>query len=374
MRMLVGDIGGTNARLIMYEATPDQLGQSLDGETMSAHTIVSQTSYKNNDYPSFSDVIGEFINLPENRSQKIDTCCFAVAGPVTNNRINFTNREGWIVDGNTIHHDLNIPKVKLLNDFVANGYGLLTLSEKDIVTVQGGSPSPLGTSPIALVGAGTGLGKCFLAPSSNGDMEVFPTEGGHVEFAPRTALEFELLEFIQKRLQAANGHAPSDADSERETLARVSVERVVSGMGLENIYEFLREKYPDQVDPVMDAQYNSSTEKGSLIGLEKYNYQLFKQTLEIMFAVFGGDTGNVALSYMPYGGIYIAPGIAPKNLEFITNQDSLFLPRFLDKGRLSSIMSDFPVHVVVKEELGVRGAHVVASKLCKELLAGERSE
>lgn len=363
--MLVGDIGGTNARLIMYDATAEQLTDN----SLSSHNVVFQASYKNNDFGSFSDVMWEFINSPENRGHKIDACCFAVAGPVTNNQINFTNREGWIVDGNTIHQDLHIPKVQLLNDFVANGYGLLTLSEKDIVTVQGGKPAPMGAAPIALVGVGTGLGKCYLSPTPGGVMKVFPTEGGHVEFAPRTALEIELLGFLQNRLQAANGFADHNAS---DSLPRVSVERVVSGKGLENIYEFLREKYPEEVDSAMDAQYNKSTEKGRLIGHEKYNYKLFKQSLEIMFAVFGGDTGNVALSYLPHGGVYIAPGIAPKNLEFITNQESQFLPRFLDKGRMSSIMSDFPIHVVVKEELGLRGAHVVASKMCKEQLSSAK--
>lgn len=352
MRILIGDIGGTNARLIMYEASEEEILTS-EKNSISKHKVISQMQYKNNDFISFSDVIWNFMHQKENIGIKVHTCCFAVAGPVDNNQINFTNREGWIVDGHAIEEDLNIDKAQLLNDFVANGYGLLTLSDKDFVTLQKGNPSVFGSSPIALLGAGTGLGECFLTPTGNdNNMKVFPTEGGHVEFAPCTELEIELLLFLRKRYK-------SD---------RVSVERVVSGKGLENIYEFLREKYADQVNDTYDAMYNSSSERGGLIGREKYNYQLFKQSLQVMFSIYGGEAGNVALKYLPQGGVYIAGGIAPKNMEFITNQDATFLHRFLDKGRMSSIMNDFPVHIVLKEELGLRGAHLFASQLCKELL------
>lgn len=362
MRMLVGDIGGTNARLLMYEASEEKV--LLGDQSISSHKVVSQMFYKNNDFKSFAEVLWAFMSLPENNNIKVDSCCFAVAGPVSNNQINFTNREGWIVDGSAIEEDLNIDKVQLLNDFVANGYGLLALSENELVTLQEGKRYEQGTAPMALVGAGTGLGECFLTPDGSGDLRVFPTEGGHVEFAPRTTLETELLSFLQNRL-STHGEMGDGTDSR----PRVSVERLVSGKGLENIYEFLREKYPEQVNATIDNEYNESNERGRLIGHEKYNYYLFKRTLEIMFSVFGSEAGNVALKYLPYGGLYIAGGIAPKNLEFVTNQDSEFMPRFLDKGRMSSIMSDFPVHVVMREDLGLRGAHIVASRLCVDLLS-----
>lgn len=360
--MLVGDIGGTNARLLMYEAGEDKV--LLGDDSISSHKVVSQMFYKNNDFKSFSEVLWAFMSLPENSNIKVNSCCFAVAGPVSNNRINFTNREGWIVDGNAVEEDLNVDKVQLLNDFVANGYGLLALSDDELVTLQEGKRYSQGTAPMALIGAGTGLGECFLTPDGNGDLHVFPTEGGHVEFAPRTSFESDLLSYLQSRLST---HSPEISDG-IESSARVSVERLVSGRGLENIYEFLREKYPDQVITSMDNAYNESNERGRLIGHEKYNYHLFKRSLEIMFAIFGAEAGNVALKYLPYGGLYISGGIAPKNLEFITSQESEFMPRFLDKGRMSSIMTDFPVHVVMREDLGLRGAHVVATRLCMELL------
>lgn len=366
MRLLAGDIGGTNARLVLYDA-PDDREALSDAKNILTHKVVSQKYYKNNDFQSFTEVLCSFISLPGIQGTKIHTCCLAIAGPVADNRINFTNREGWIVDGNSIRDEFAIDRVVLINDFVANGYGLLSLTHQELSVLQEGKapPSPSSSAPVALVGAGTGLGECFLTPGPNGALEAFPTEGGHVEFAPRTKLEEELLSFLQSRL---NHHAETPT-GEADLLPRVSVERLVSGKGLENIYEFLREKYPDQVDHSRDADYNSSNERGRLIGAEKYNYSLFGRALEIMFNVFGGEVGNVALKYLPYGGIYVAGGIAPKNIEFINGPDSEFMRRFLDKGRMTSIMSDFPVYVVMQEDLGLRGAHNVASQRAAELVS-----
>lgn len=366
MRLLIGDIGGTNARLVMYEADDDTVALR-DSQAISLHKVVSQMYYKNNDFNSFSQVLCSFLALPGNSNIKVHSCCFAVAGPVTGNHINFTNREGWIIDGKSIQTEYDIGRVQLINDFVANGYGLLSLSKKELVTLQEGQPDPASDRPIALLGAGTGLGECFLTPNGDGNLTAYPTEGGHVEFAPRTPLESELLSYLQSHLTPSSNPAQNDD----EMLPRVSVERVVSGKGLENIYEFLRGKYPDQVNNSFDSDYEESNEPGRLIGSEKHNYKLFGRALDIMFAVFGGEAGNVALKYLPYGGIYIAGGIAPKNIEFLTNQDSEFMRRFLDKGRMSSIMKGFPVHVVLKEDLGLRGAHIVASRIAADLVIAE---
>lgn len=365
MRLLAGDIGGTNARLVLYEA-PQDASSLRDGKTISSHKVLAQMYYKNNDFQSFTDVLCSFISLPAVRQKKINSCCLAVAGPVSDNHINFTNREGWIIDGNSIKDEFGIDSVVLMNDFVANGYGLLSLSHQDLAPLQDGETTEHGegTDPVALVGAGTGLGECYLTPTKEGDLVAFPTEGGHVEFAPRTELEFELLRYMQNRLDTNSNLKITETD----VLPRVSVERIVSGKGLENIYEFLREKYPDQVDEAYDTDYNESNERGRLIGSEKYNYKLFRRALEIMFGVFGDEVGNCILKYLPYGGLYIAGGIAPKNIEFIRGQDSEFMRRFMDKGRMSSIMSGFPVYVVMKEDLGLRGAHTVASRCASDIL------
>lgn len=379
VRILAGDIGGTNARLVLYEA--DTSLNFDDYKSLKQHRIITQRNYKNNDFLSFSDVLCAFLALPGNADAPIQTCCFAVAGPVQNNRINFTNRDGWIIDRNTIETDFQIPRVQLVNDFVASGYGLLSLSDEELITLQEGKKRD--NAPVALVGAGTGLGECYLAraPGAN-HATAYPSEGGHVEFAPRSIIEEELLRFLQKRYDSeASGSSLTDAENGTAQLSigdalmtersRVSVERVLSGGGLENIYEFLRDRYPEQVDTSFDEQYYESTERGRLIGKQQYSYGLFRKALEIMFGIYGSEVGNVALKYLPYGGLYIAGGIAPKNAEFITGPDSLFMERFRQKGRLSSIMPDFPVYVVMKEDLGLRGAHIVASRLAKDVVQPE---
>ncbi len=372
VRILAGDIGGTNARLVLYET--DATSDFKDVKAFKNHHIVAQRNFKNDDFKSFSDVLLAFLAINGVSDKPINTCCFAVAGPVINNRINFTNRDGWIIDRATIETDFQIQRVELVNDFVAAGHGVLSLTEDELVTLQPGKSRP--DAPKALVGAGTGLGECYLARSPGAEFaSAFPTEGGHVEFAPRSQIEEELLTFLQHRF--AKHHATVESEpigfqdpnlNIGEERTRVSVERVLSGPGLENIYEFLRFKYPEDVDESLDAQYNDSTERGRFIGMKQYNYGLFRRALEIMFGIYGSEVGNVALKYLPYGGLYIAGGIAPKNVELMKDNNSLFMHRFLRKGRMSSIMTGFPVHVVMKEDLGLRGAHIVASRLVNEVL------
>jgi glucokinase len=381
--LLAGDIGGTNARLVLYEAPADP-PLLVDALTMATHKVIAQMFYKNHDFKSFTEVLASFTSLPSIVGKRITGCCLATAGPVSNNVINFTNREGWIIDGNAITEEFPVDNVLLVNDFVACGYGLLSLKDSEVMTLQAGRAPTRETEPArrkqdstdedeegsekrardvpsrptgprALIGAGTGLGECFLTPGANGLYQAFSSEGGHVEFAPRTDLEEELLHYLQDKLDLP---VPDGDDK-----PRVSVERVVSGKGLENIYEFLRMRHPDQVNPHFDSEYNTSSERGRLIGAEKFDYPLFKQALEIMFGIYGGEVGNVALKFLPYGGLYIAGGIAPKNIEFINGNDSSFMRRLLDKGRMRSIIADFPVHVVMKEDLGLRGAHIVASRI-----------
>lgn len=322
LRFLAGDIGGTNSRLVLYESTSAGPLDASDFSSILSHTVVAQHYYKNHEFQSFTEVLCAFTAAPAVQAAPIDACCLATAGPVSNNRINFTNREGWIIDGRVIREEFGIRHVQLVNDFVAAGYGLLGLDDSEVHTLQEGSARlPLddgdddavgggGTAdaaPKALVGAGTGLGECFLTPDDQGVYRAFATEGGHVEFAPRTELEEDLLHYLQEKLDL-----PKPAEGDR---ARVSIERVVSGKGLENIYEFLRQRHPDQVDPVLNEEYNASAERGRLMGSQKYNYSLFRQAFEIMMAIYGGEVGNTALKYLPFSGLYVAGGIAPKNLE-----------------------------------------------------------
>lgn len=140
MKLLVGDNGGTNARLVLYLA-PNDSNELSNYKNVSSQKVVSQIYYKDNDFESFTHVLSAFFALPANANLKIHSCCLAVAGPVANNHINFTNREGWIIDGYAIEEEFGIDSVILINDFVANGYGVLSLTEHELVTLKQGNPS-----------------------------------------------------------------------------------------------------------------------------------------------------------------------------------------------------------------------------------------
>uniref|UniRef100_A0A7S0ZGP6 Glucokinase n=1 Tax=Timspurckia oligopyrenoides TaxID=708627 RepID=A0A7S0ZGP6_9RHOD len=343
--LLAGDVGGTNCRLILFE-TRDLKFQS--------DRAVHRNVFQNDDFRSFSDVLCRFLSEADSKipNLRISVACFAVAGPVSDQRINFTNRDGWIIDARDLQSDFDIPSVILINDFVANGHGLSTLEDEDLIVLQEGKLDKF--APIALIGAGTGLGECFITPAAGKHQlaGVYATEGGHVDFAPRNPLEDKMLQYIREKV-------PHHAE-DKNTVPRVSVERIVSGKGLVTIYEFLRTEFPDEVMSNFDTEIMESNDKGRHIAMSYYNYSLSKRAMDIFFESYGSEAGNVALKFMPFGGLYIAGGIAPKNVEHIVGQGSRFMDAFSSKGRVRSILDGIPVYLVMKEDIGMRGAHFVA--------------
>lgn len=354
--VLAGDVGGTNCRFALYQVNREDVYIS-EADMLNAHKHIFARNYKNNDFEHFSDAVSTFLDDAseelDNPVGSIASACFAVAGPVFQNVVKLTNR-GWLIAGIELERMFQIGEVKLVNDFAANGYGLLTLDEKEYEVLQEGNPDP--TAPIGLIGAGTGLGECFLTCKA-GEYDAFPCEGGHVEFAPRTELQMELLRFLAEKF---------GTDTQ---FGRVSTERIVSGKGIVNVYEFLSQKYPEQVDQPKHEQIVASAEGGKLISTMAYDYSLAKQTMEIMMAAYGAEAGNLGLKLLPYGSIYIAGGIAPHNIEYMRGSDSIFMRAFKEKGRVSSVLNDVPIRLVRSEDLGLRGAHVVATRLLHSVCA-----
>ena len=260
--------------------------------------------------------------------------CLAVAGPVERNAVSFTNRD-WVIDGGALERRFGIGKVRLVNDFVANGYGLLTLDEaKECVTLQA-APKVAG-APMACVGAGTGLGECFSTASAEGSpYETFASEGGHSDWAPRTALEVELLGFLKDRFGQKH---------------RVSVERVISGPGLATMYDFFSARFPDKVVAEVHAAVGAAGElKGKVIAQHSAPgaapfCELCRLTMETFATAFGAEAASAALKWVPLGGLYIAGGMTPKNLRLLEGADSLFMRAFGDKGRLSPLLKRVPVY------------------------------
>jgi len=262
----------------------------------------------------------------------------------------FTNVEfGWKIDGAQMEKELGIKTVKLINDFAAMGYGLLTLRPHEYMVLNNAEKEE--GQPIATVGAGTGLGECFLTAGNDGQYSCFACEGGHTDFAPADELEIELYNEIKQQLGCSS---------------RFSVERIVSGPGLASIYSFLARKFPDKVDASVHAEFEqANTLKAKVVGENAKTDALCRQSMEMFVKAYGRECGNAMLKYLPRGGFYITGGLAPKNLEFFTKSD-LFLNALFDKGRVSPAIRACPIYLVLTEELGERGAHYFAYQLLEQ--------
>eukprot|EP00597_Dinobryon_sp_UTEXLB2267_P000637 CAMPEP_0170067782 /NCGR_PEP_ID=MMETSP0019_2-20121128/6991_1 /TAXON_ID=98059 /ORGANISM="Dinobryon sp., Strain UTEXLB2267" /LENGTH=412 /DNA_ID=CAMNT_0010275239 /DNA_START=36 /DNA_END=1274 /DNA_ORIENTATION=- len=350
---LSGDIGGTNTRFMLYEVevTEEILQMSLKSSHVIPGELILNKKYQNQEFDSFISVLKQFLEDAGSSKPPI-TACFACAGPVKNNVVRFTNRDSWHIDGELIAEELGIDSVRLINDFLAVGYGILTLDETtECLVLQGGTKDP--TAPIACIGAGTGLGQCFLTPDSIGGIyQCFPSEGGHAEFSPRNDLEVGLMDFLKTKFHHKN---------------RVSVERVVSGTGLVNIYEYLSLKFPELVSPeIHDMIANAGDLKGAVIAKNQDN-AVCKKTMEIFITAYGAEAGVAALKWLPYGGLYLTGGLTPKNIDLMKDPNGPFMTALLDKGRVSGMLCSVPIYAVLVENLGERGAHYMSFKMLQDI-------
>ncbi|MBG1262844.1 glucokinase [Nostoc commune] len=338
--LLAGDIGGTKTILQLVEKS----------DSPALHTIY-QESYHSADFPDLVPIVQQF--LAKANTLIPEKACFAIAGPIVKNTAKLTNL-AWFLDTERLEEELGIPHISLINDFAAVGYGISGLQKEDLHTLQVGKPQP--ETPIGIIGAGTGLGQGFLIKQGN-EYQVFPSEGGHADFAPRNEIEFQLLRYLLGK----------------HDIQRVSVERVVSGMGIVAIYQFLRDRKfaaesPDIAQIVRTweqeaGQEEKSVDPGAVIGtaaLEKRD-RLSEQTLQLFVEAYGAEAGNLALKLLPYGGLYIAGGIGPKILPLIQNNG--FLLNFTQKGRMRRLLEEIPVYVILNQQVGLIGAALCAARL-----------
>ena len=330
MLLLTGDIGGTKTILRLVEAAPQE----------KSFTTIREEKYVSASFPDLVPMVKQFLGT--GNQEKPESACFAIAGPVINNSSQLTNLS-WDLDGNRLEQELNINKVRLINDFAANSYGVLGLKDSELETLQVGAIN--NNAPIAVIGAGTGLGQSFLIPQGNSH-QIFATEGGHTDFAPHNDLEFELLKYLRTKL---NVH-------------HISVERVVSGQGIISIYQFLRDiNYAPESSSIREQirLWEQETEKtidpAAIISQGATDEDdLCLKTMTMFIEAYGAEAGNMALKLLPYGGMYIAGGIAAKNLSLM--KDGNFLTAFQDKGRMIPLIERIPLHIVLNSEVGLLGA------------------
>ena len=316
--ILAGDIGGTKASLATFRVVGHEL------------VLVRNQRYPSASYAGLNAILRDYLAEDE---RPILAAGFGIPGPVQDNRAKATNLS-WGVDAAEIAAEFEIPHVVLLNDLAANAYGLSHLKPGDFTTIQKGAPDASGNR--CVVSPGTGLGEAGLFWDGQ-QHHVWACEGGHADFAPRTELEIALLEHLVKQF----GH--------------VSVERVASGMGIENIYKFLRDTGRGKELPAVAAEMKA-TDPNRVISkyADSGACPMCMQTLEIFAACLGAEAGNMALKTMALGGVFLGGGLPAKLLPHLQNAG--FLHAFNDKGRMASLMERIPVVVVMNDASALLGA------------------
>lgn len=316
--ILAGDIGGTKSNIATFRVVGDEL------------VLVRNQRYPSDAFAGLNAILRAYLAEDE---RPILAACFGVPGPVHNGRAKPTNLT-WGVDAADISEEFEIPQVSVLNDLAANAYGIPHLAPSDFAVVQKGSPDATGNR--CVVSPGTGLGEAGMFWDGT-RYQVWACEGGHTDFGPRSPLEIALLEYLMKQF----GH--------------VSGERIVSGMGIENIYKFLRETGRGKELPAVANEMKSSDPNRVISKFaDSGECPMCVQTLEIFVACLGAEAANMALKTMATGGVYLGGGIPTKLLSRI--QSVGFLHAFTDKGRLSSLMESMPVMVILNDQAALYGA------------------
>jgi len=317
--ILVGDIGATRTRLAAYQAE----GTRLD--------CVVQKTYASQEYGGLADILPLFIR---GEGIAVHSACFGVAGPVRAGRSKISNLP-WTIDSRELAKQLKLNSVGLLNDLEAYAYGIDALESKDFVAISEGSEDAEGNR--AVISARTGLGVAGLYWDGFRH-HPFACEGGHADFAPTNDLQTELRAYLQKKY------------------GRVSCERILSGPGIRNIYEFLRDtrkaEEPEWLRDQLHAAHDPSPVISQL-GLEG-KAAICEQTLALFVSIFGAETGNCALRYMTGGGIFIGGIIAAKLVSKM--KGTTFMEAFLDKGRMEALLKDMPVKIILNDDCGLIGA------------------
>ena len=313
MRVIAGDIGGTKTLLQLVD--------------VATHAVILETRYESGGYATFDAMLRDFIAHAD--AKPADSACFAVAGPVIGDRAQVTNLK-WTMVASDLSRDFAIARVSLINDFYAVALGVPLLAPADLLSLNSGMRAE--HAPIAILGAGTGLGEAALIHDGL-KWNVVPSEGGHADFAPQDDEQASLF----SQLHAELGH--------------VSWERVLSGHGLVAIHNFLSgvdraydEKIPMEIAALADSGDATAT-----------------HTFEIFVDVYGAEAGNMALRLLARGGVFLAGGVAGKNTRHFTN--GKFQSAFTRKGRFTDLLMTIPVDIIMNPEVGLMGAGEMAKRL-----------
>ncbi len=343
--LLAGDIGGTKTILRLVEKEGDK-----------PFHILYEALYPSQDFPDLVPIVQQFLSQAQQQADSVplpEKACLGIAGPVLNDTCIVTNLN-WFLDARQLEKELGIAKVSLINDFAAISYTISDLETGELFCLQ--EVTPQSDAPVAIIGAGTGLGECFFLRQQD-NYQVIASEGGHADFSPRTGLEFQLLQYLL----------------EKHNIQRISVERVVSGQGIVSIYQFLRDQQfaPEslEVQQVIKTWEQETGRREKTVdpaaaianaALEKRD-RLSEKTMQMFVEAYGAEAGNFALKLLPFGGLYIAGGIAAKILPLM--EEGSFLRTFTQKGRVSPILKKVPIYIILNPQVGLMGAALGAARL-----------
>jgi glucokinase len=325
--LLAGDIGGTKTKLALYEQTGDGALRHL-----------RENTYASTRYDGLEGIVADFVKPGECPA----AACFGVAGPVANGRCRTTNLP-WVIEESALSGHTGIPAVRLLNDLQAMAFGLARLPAEELVELNPDAQPRAGN--IAVIAAGTGCGEAMLYWDGQAHHAI-ATEGGHADFAPNSREQEGLLRWLRAKF---GGH--------------VSYERILSGPGLYNVYQYLREEGIEAESVEFQEALRAGADPGRLVGefaLQK-NDPLCRESLRLFVRVFGAEAGNWALKTLAHGGVLIGGGIAAKILPALRNGD--FLGSFRSKGRFSDWMGTLSVKVSLNQDAGLLGAARQAASL-----------
>ena len=318
---LAGDIGGTKTNLIIYlpERGPD--------------VPLAEATFPSDDYPSLETLVTEFLGRYD---YEIERASFGVAGPVLEGRATITNLP-WMMEEGQLQETLGIPTVRLLNDLSAIAHAVPHLTPDELETINAGDPVKGGS--MAVIAPGTGLGQAYLTWTGK-RYKAFPSEGGHTEFGPSNDLEMDMLRYLRGRYE------------------HVSYELVCSGIGIPNIYSFLKESRYAPEPAWLAEMLAQSDDPTPVISNAAYKHddppELCVKTMDMFVSILGAEAGNLALKVLATGGVYLGGGIPPRILPALKTPE--FLAAFKHKGRMARLLEPIPLHVILNPKVALLGA------------------
>lgn len=334
--VLAGDIGGTKTNLALYDW---DLGRGAGLPTdmkLTPPAPIATERFSSQEAAGLEDIANKFCSK---HGVRPEVACFGVAGPVVNRHVKAPNIP-WEVDAATLQKSINVREVALLNDLESAAYGVCCLQPHQLKTLQKGNNNS--SASIAVIAAGTGLGEGMLV-TIGGRRHALASEGGHCDFAPADEEQFGLLKFILE------GHA------------HASYERILAGPGIVRCYEYTA-RTARAIPADVKKRLEEAKDRAAVVtALALEGDAVAARSLQLFARVYGAEAGNMALRNLCYGGLFVAGGIAPKILPFLT--DGNFMNAFLAKGRMARLMPEFPVHVVLEEQTPLLGAAAFGATL-----------